>query len=90
MISAAALGLSSDTVVILDKADGKTIRCFDANTARHISDITHHMDVVEIAVSQYATGTAERKVVFIDSNRDMYITPVLRQHQVRFARDARH
>jgi len=79
------LGLSSDTVAILDKADGKTIRCFDAATARHISDITHHMDIVEIAVSQYATGTAERKVVFIDSNRDMYITPVLRQHQVKLS-----
>jgi intraflagellar transport protein 80 len=70
------VSLSSDTIAILDKSEGKTIRLFDVETGRPLSaTITHQLEVVELAISQYAKGP-DRKVCFLDRARDMYVTPV--------------
>lgn len=70
------VSLSSDTIAILDKSDGKTIRLFDVETGRPLSaTITHTLEIVELAISQHAKGP-ERKVCYLDRARNMYVTPV--------------
>ena len=58
------------------------VRVFDAHTGRPVSTITHNLDVVEIALSQFSGDMNDRRLAFIDQNRDLYITPVLQEHPV--------
>lgn len=48
-----------------------------------MSTITHNLDVLEIALSQFSKDLNERRLAFVDQNRDLYITPVLKEHPVR-------
>lgn len=85
------LSLSSDTVAVVGKSeaaaasggDSKVVRIFDAHTGRAVSTITHNLDIVDIALSQHSTDMNERKLVFIDQNRDLYITPVVKEHPIK-------
>jgi len=76
-----SVSLSADTVAILDRTDGKTIRCFDAQTGRPTagggSDIKHSAEIVKLSLSQYGGTPMERRLFFIDSNRDLYLCPIL-------------
>lgn len=75
---------SSDTLSILDRTDGgKTIRSFDILSGRALNNvITHTMDIAELALNQYGPNTG-RKLFFIDSNRDLYLTPVAQKKKVK-------
>lgn len=59
------------------------VRIFDAHTGRAVSTITHNLDIVEVALSQFSSDMNDRRLAFIDQNRDLYITPVLQEHPVR-------
>ena len=82
-----SVNISDDTLVVLDKADqGKSsIRFFETSQGKPIGEpITHVMDIVSIATNHFGSQP-DRRVVFIDRNRDLYITPVLSPAVVRLS-----
>nr|CCC94502.1 conserved hypothetical protein [Trypanosoma congolense IL3000] len=74
------VSLSPDTVAIRNPADTKKILFFDTSSGKSIDEatITHHLDVVSLELSQYGT-TNERKIAFVDRNRDMHFSAVHRK-----------
>lgn len=55
---------------------GAVVRFLDINSGKLVGDVMRlPLDVVEIALNQLGTLT-DQKLVFIDSNRDLFITPI--------------
>ncbi|NXG95712.1 IFT80 protein, partial [Loxia leucoptera] len=80
VLSALTVSLSSDTLALRDKADEKVIYIFEALSGKPLGDgkpLTHKTEIVEIALDQKGL-TSERKIAFIDKNRDLFITSVKR------------
>lgn len=75
-----------DTVAIVDRSSKGLVRFLDLQ-GKPISDpLTHWEEVVEVGLNQ--TGpTLERRIVWLDSNRDLYVssTSVTRQPPKRLA-----
>ncbi|XP_077344190.1 intraflagellar transport protein 80 homolog isoform X1 [Lithobates pipiens] len=72
------VSLSNDTIAIKDKTDEKLIYLFDALSGKPLGDgkpLAHKIEIVEIALDQGGQAN-ERKIAFIDKNRDLYISPV--------------
>ncbi|KAM9279413.1 intraflagellar transport protein 80 homolog isoform 2-T2 [Morus bassanus] len=80
ILNAQTVSLSNDTLAVRDKADEKVIYIFEALSGKPLGDgkpLTHKTEIVEIALDQKGL-TSERKIAFIDKNRDLYITSVKR------------
>ncbi|XP_059711833.1 intraflagellar transport protein 80 homolog [Haemorhous mexicanus] len=80
VLSALTVSLSCDTLALRDKADEKVIYIFEALSGKPLGDgkpLTHKTEIVEIALDQKGL-TSERKIAFIDKNRDLFITSVKR------------
>ncbi|XP_075793942.1 intraflagellar transport protein 80 homolog isoform X2 [Pelodiscus sinensis] len=80
ILNAQTVSLSNDTLAIKDKADEKVIYLFEVLSGKPLGDgkpLTHKTDITEIALDQKGL-TNERKIAFIDKNRDLYITSVKR------------
>ncbi|XP_038273153.1 intraflagellar transport protein 80 homolog isoform X2 [Dermochelys coriacea] len=80
VLNAQTVSLSNDTLAIKDKADEKVIYLFEALSGKPLGDgkpLIHKTEITEIALDQKGI-TNERKIVFIDKNRDLYITSVKR------------
>ncbi|DBA01488.1 TPA: hypothetical protein N0F65_005607 [Lagenidium giganteum] len=77
------ISLSTDTLSILDHSDRKTIRSFDINTGKQLPlALVHSLEVCELALSRYGP-TEDRKVFFIDRNRDLYLARVSTKGNVK-------
>uniref|UniRef100_A0A8D1KQP1 Intraflagellar transport 80 n=1 Tax=Sus scrofa TaxID=9823 RepID=A0A8D1KQP1_PIG len=80
ILNAQTVSLSNDTIAIKDKADEKIIFLFEASTGKPLGDgklLSHKNEILEIALDQKGL-TNDRKIAFIDKNRDLYITSVKR------------
>lgn len=80
ILNSQTVSLSNDTLAVRDKADEKVIYIFDALSGKPLGDgkpLTHKTEIVEIALDQKGL-TSERKIAFIDKNRDLFITSVKR------------
>ncbi|XP_032924268.1 intraflagellar transport protein 80 homolog [Catharus ustulatus] len=80
ILNAQTVSLSNDTLAVKDKADEKVIYIFEALSGKPLGDgkpLTHKTEIVEIALDQKGL-TSERKIAFIDKNRDLFITSVKR------------
>lgn len=78
ILNTQSVSLSNDTVALRDKSDEKVIILFDALTGKAFGNgkpLTHEMEVVDIALDQCGP-LKERKIAFIDKNRDLYLTSV--------------
>lgn len=75
------VSISPDCVAVLDRSDSKTVRCFDVQTGKSLAgSVTHKTEIVHIALNQSsAASISERRLAFIDRNRDLYITPIVPQ-----------
>jgi intraflagellar transport protein 80 len=85
-LSADYLSLSPDVIAILDQTDLKTVRIFDALTGRPCAsgpEIKHDQEITKVSLSQYGTSSLDRRLVFIDSNRELFITPTANLPGVR-------
>ncbi|KAF1329341.1 Intraflagellar transport protein 80, partial [Globisporangium splendens] len=72
-LNSMTISLSTDTLSILDHSDRKTIRSFDINTGKQLPiALVHSLEIYELALSHYGP-TEDRKLFFIDRNRDLYI-----------------
>lgn len=53
------------------------MRTFDVLTGKQVSgNVTHGTEIVAIALSLHGLGLQERRLAFIDKNRELYIMPV--------------
>ncbi|XP_058277934.1 intraflagellar transport protein 80 homolog isoform X1 [Hirundo rustica] len=80
ILNSKTVSLSNDTLAVKDKADEKVIYIFEALSGKPLGDgkpLTHKTEIVEIALDQKGL-TSERKIAFIDKNRDLFITSVKR------------
>ncbi|XP_047420570.1 intraflagellar transport protein 80 homolog isoform X3 [Sciurus carolinensis] len=80
ILNAQTVSLSNDTIAIKDKADEKIIFLFEASAGKPLGDgklLSHKNEILEIALDQKGL-TNDRKIAFIDKNRDLYITSVKR------------
>nr|XP_060623575.1 intraflagellar transport protein 80 homolog isoform X2 [Anolis sagrei ordinatus] len=80
ILNAQAISLSNDTLAVRDKSDEKVIYLFDPLSGKPLGDgkpLSHKTEIIEIALDQKG-HTNERKIAFIDKNRDLYITSVKR------------
>nr|XP_009920670.1 PREDICTED: intraflagellar transport protein 80 homolog isoform X3 [Haliaeetus albicilla] len=80
ILNAQTVSLSNDTLAVKDKADEKVIYIFEALSGKPLGDgkpLSHKTEIVEIALDQKGL-TSERKIAFIDKNRDLHITSVKR------------
>lgn len=77
--------MSSDVIAILDTSNPKIIRIFDVASGQPSKvQIEHSAEIVAMELNQVSMSS-ERKLCFIDSNCDMYITMVHKPDIVKIA-----
>lgn len=70
------LSLSSDVLALIDPMKPKNVHVFDiASGKASATHITHSTDIIEMDLNQIEMAS-ERKMCFVDSNRDMFLTSV--------------
>lgn len=68
--------MSSDVLALIDPANPKIVRVFDIMSGKPSNvTIEHSTEIIEMEVNQVEMSS-ERKMAFIDSNRDMFLTMV--------------
>ncbi|CAM9692177.1 unnamed protein product, partial [Laminaria digitata] len=81
-LSGRAISLSEDAVAILDRTSPKAVRVCDVSTGRPLADgkaseAVHDCEVEEVFLSQFSKGLSERRLAFIDRNKELWLCPVL-------------
>ena len=75
-LNKSSISVSSDVIGIIDTTNPKMIRIFDVNTGQPTNiNIVNSNDIVAMQLNQTEMKN-ERKLCFIDSNRDMFLTMV--------------
>jgi intraflagellar transport protein 80 len=75
--------LSNDIIAVLAPNTPKSIRLYDLASGKPLNyTIEHSMDILELALNQ-SDLSRDRKVCFIDSNKDLYIANVYTNRPVK-------
>lgn len=70
--------MSPDVIAVIDPSNNKLVRLYDVMTGKALKEkIEHTNEIVDFALNT-CENDAERKIVFLDENRDLFVTPVLR------------
>jgi len=70
------ISLSSDVLTLIDPMSPKVVRIFDILSGKMTAEnIEHTTEIVEMKLNQIEMAS-ERKMCFVDSNRDMFLTLV--------------
>lgn len=70
------ISISSDVLAIIDPINSKIVRIFDVMSGKPATQIIEHStEVCEMDLNQIDMSS-ERKMCFVDSNRDMFLTLV--------------
>jgi intraflagellar transport protein 80 len=70
--------LRSYTLAIIDRTTSQTVKFLDTSAGKAVGEeVTHALEIADVCLNQTGS-TPDRKLVFIDRNRDLYITPVLK------------
>jgi hypothetical protein len=84
-LNARHISLSSDVLALIDPTDPKNIRVFDIVSGKPSTvTITHTTEIVEMELNQIEMSS-ERKMCFIDNNRDMFLTMVHKPDVLKIA-----
>lgn len=76
-LSGEALALAADSVAVIDSADARAVHVFETRTGRGLPGaFKHSCEVTEVALSQGGSGLQERYLAFVDTNKELFITPV--------------
>ena len=76
LLSKKMICISNDIIAILPPNNPKTIKLYDIQSGKPLNvEINHQMDIVEIQLNQ-SDLSRDRKVCFIDTNKDLYISNV--------------
>lgn len=77
--------LGPDVISILDTSNPKIIRSFDINSGKaYATNIEHSLEITEILLN-CSDNPSERKIAFIDINKDLFITPLQKPEVVKIA-----
>ena len=64
-----------DLLAIIGHADPKVVMLIDPLTGKQLGTVQHSIDVEQVALSQRG-DLSRRRLVVVDKNRDLYLTPV--------------
>jgi intraflagellar transport protein 80 len=78
------ISLSPDTLAIVDRAKGNIVQVFDISSGRASEPIKHSLEIAECSLNQGGLAS-DRKLLLIDKNRDLFLTPVHRNEPVKLA-----
>lgn len=80
-----SISLSSDVVAVIDTTNTKVIRIFEIATGKPMNvNIENSSEIIEMQLNQTEIAN-ERKLCFIDANRDMFITMVQKPEIIKIA-----
>ena len=84
-LSSRCVSLSRDVIALLDTSNRKHVRLFDVFSGKALNlNIEYTAEIVELMLNQ-VDGPNERKLSFIDANRDMFLTSVRRPEVLKIA-----
>lgn len=76
-LNANSVSLSPDVLAVIDSSDNTKVRFFGMNGNPIGGEgVSHTNEIVDIACNQMGVGDHGRKLVFIDRNREMFITSI--------------
>ena len=74
-LSTLNVGYAPDLIAVIGHADPKVVILLDPLTGRQLGTVQHTIDIEQVALSQRG-DLSKRRLVIIDKNRDLYLTPV--------------
>ena len=84
-LNARHISLSADVLALIDPSDPKVVRIFDIISGKPSTvTITHSTEIIEMELNQVEMSS-ERKMCFIDNNRDMFLTMVHKPDVIKIA-----
>lgn len=84
-LNARHISLSADVLALIDPTDPKIVRIFDIISGKPSTvTINHSSEIIEMELNQVEMSS-ERKMCFIDNNRDMFLTMVHKPDVIKIA-----
>jgi intraflagellar transport protein 80 len=74
-LSTMNVGYAPDLIAVIGHADPKIVFLLDPLTGKQLGTVQHTIDIEQVALSQRG-GLEKRRLVVVDKNRDLYLTPV--------------
>ena len=74
-LSTLNVGYSPDLLAVISHADAKTCILLDPLTGKQLGTVAHTIEIEQVALSQRG-DLSRRRLVIVDKNRDLYLTPV--------------
>ncbi|KAI5073537.1 hypothetical protein GOP47_0011550, partial [Adiantum capillus-veneris] len=85
LLNSQNVGLSKDTLGLVDFNDPKNLKLFDTNTGKELEQVIHHdVPIMDVDMNQQGT-IADRMLIFIDSNNDLYIACIVKPCIIKLA-----
>ena len=70
------IALSPDILAVIEGTNNKLIKFFEISSGKPINfTLEHTINIMEINLNQ-TEQSLERKVAFVDANRDLYLAPI--------------
>ncbi len=84
-LSKKKISLSHDIIAVIDQMNSKIIRLYDIQSGKQQSfSLDHGLDIIEIDLNKTKVSS-ERKIAFVDSNRDLFMNPALKRKKTKLA-----
>jgi len=74
-LSTLNVGYAPDLIAVIGHADPKVVILLDPLTGKQLGTVQHTIDIEQVALSQRG-DLSKRRLVIVDKNRDLYLTPV--------------
>jgi intraflagellar transport protein 80 len=76
-------------IAAVDSTNPKVLKLFDVSNGKPLGNqIEHINDIKEFSLNNTDAG-ANRKIAFLDNNKDLFISPILKKDSVRRGADSR-
>lgn len=76
-------------IAAVDSTNPKVLKLFDVSNGKPLGNqIEHINDIKEFSLNNTDTG-ANRKIAFLDNNKDLFISPILKKDSVTSASNRR-
>lgn len=70
--------MSPDVIAVIDSSNNKVLRLYDVMSGKPLGNqIEHKNEIIGFELNNSELGS-DRKIAFMDNNRDLFISPVLR------------
>ncbi|CAD8115923.1 unnamed protein product [Paramecium primaurelia] len=79
------IAISNDLLALVDGGNNKVVKFYEMNSGKALNfTVEHSLEILEINLNQ-TEMIGERKLAFVDQNRDLHITPVHKKDIVKLA-----